>query len=54
MTANHLNPVFQNWISGYPWLKFNPLFEFVFLCTFVYLKTSIDPDKISQEMSLNS
>jgi hypothetical protein len=48
---NSNGPVVQRWVSANPWLKFNPLFWFVYFCTSVYLKTlekwnPINPDKI--------
>ncbi len=51
--------VVQSWISPNPSLKLNPVFYSVYFCMSVHFKTSektaaIDPDKISEEIFLNS
>ena len=54
-----LGPVVQSWISANPGLKLNLEFLFVYFCESVYFemsekKTPNDPDKISEEIFLNS
>ena len=52
-------PVVQSWVSTNSWLKFNPMFQFLYFYISVYFKTlqtktTIDPDKISKEISHNT
>ena len=52
-------PVVQSWVSTNSGLKFNPMFQFLCFYISVYFntlqtKTTIDPDKISEEISRNT
>ena len=51
--------VVQSWVSTNSGLKFNPVFQFLCFYLSVYFetlqtKTTIDPDKISKEISRNT
>ena len=59
ISAEILGPFVQSCISANNGLKFNLVFQFVYVCRSVYFKTSqtktpIDADKISEEIFLNS
>ena len=54
-----LGPVVQSWVNTNSGLKFNPMLPFLCFYISVYFKTSqtkttIDPDKISKEISRNT
>ena len=56
--AGKLNSWDQSWINANPGLKFNPLFQFVYFCTSIYLETSkkktpVHVDKIFEEIFPN-
>ena len=60
LRSNHFQgPVVQSWVSTNSGLKFNPMFQFLCFHISVYFetlqtKTTIDPDKISKEISRNT
>ena len=59
LMAPDQGPVVQSWVSTNSGLKFNPMFQFLCFYTSVYFetlqtKTTIDPDKISKEISRNT
>ena len=59
LTCVSQGQVVQSQISTNPWLKFNPLFKFLYFYTSVYLKssgpkTTVDADNNSDDIFPNS